>query len=1220
MNRQLYPLSILEQFVKMTQHNSDYDDSSADELFREHDTVDTIPVSAGPAAAGRSTPPPFTTQPTQILNTPTQNKANKTGDSVVQVAASSPAASLHGRSPMRSPMPLRIGNLMAPPGTRFRPPPPLPAPRRTADLSDGEEVVTIVSSSDEEGGERRSSANIKPSTFKSGGGAATTRVEESPVKPAQDLRTHVVRFAYDPLDTASRKRPAVDDMVGAYARSRKRQNMAQSGPARALPVVDVDSDADDLASSPKQQQQPGIPTRIADLPDFGIRRMVERLRAVWMHTPERLLIAAYYKCKFNYNDALDYLAEHASNDFGPEESQLSSPQLTAPKPAVKRQVQKPLQSIRDRWAPSQAKPVLIPDDSPPKPKRRLVRGRKNPSSPVALQETPPRPAGRSQEKQKAIVIEDDDEFDSSAREEEVEEEQERELERQVLDFFNTGTVKDLADIAEQPHDVASFIMSKRPFRRLDRVRELAMEAPGAGAAPSTKKMAKKARPIGDKIVDVCLAMWQGYEAVDQLVAKCEALGKPLTAEMKSWGLIVKSKSGELAAMSLEETAKQRDSGVGSPSSPNDTAAEEEEEKEEEAVARGVRTRQFLKKPAIMSKELELKDYQEVGLNWLDLLWRRKLSGILADDMGLGKTCQVITFLSHLKETGQAGPHLVVVLPSTLENWLREFQTFSPGLVVEPYYGSQAERAEQREQIEVARDAVDVVVTTYSVASSKTKADLAFLRKVVRPRACVFDEGHALRNHSSKKYADLMRIPAEFRLLLTGTPLQNNLQELVSLLAFIMPQLFRAQYDELRQIFKHKAKTSDADHAALLSAQRIARARSMMTPFVLRRKKHQVLKHLPPKTCRVEYCDMTASQREIYEAHLAAQQRLLAERAAGTKPTATTTAESTNVLMRLRKAAIHPLLTRRRYTDATIARMAREYARDPTCSAEQDLVLADLAAKNDFQVHAACGQYATTLGKFALPGEPWMDSGKVQKLAELLRGYVANGDRALVFSQFTSVMDVLESVLATLGIAFFRLDGSTPVPERQAMLDEFAADAGVPVFMLSTRSGGVGVNLACANKVVVFDQSFNPQDDVQAENRAHRVGQTRPVEVVRLVTRGTVEEQILALGESKMALDERVAGAAAAAAAAAAAEEEDEGAGRAVGKGKKARPRQAEGTDTPAEVEALSGADREGLAAVEEMLRGELGGGGGAAGAKKRDPVKDSFLAGLRRAGLDVSAA
>ncbi|KAK5013351.1 DNA-dependent ATPase fun30, partial [Cryomyces antarcticus] len=200
---------------------------------------------------------------------------------------------------------------------------------------------------------------------------------------------------------------------------------------------------------------------------------------------------------------------------------------------------------------------------------------------------------------------------------------------------------------------------------------------------------------------------------------------------------------------------------------------------------------------------------------------------------------------------------------------------------------------------------------------------------------------------------------------------------------------------------------------------------------------------------------------------------------------------------------------------------------------------------------------------------------------------ANGDRTLVFSQFTTVMNILEAVLETLDIKYFRLDGQTPIPTRQDMLDEFYKDSSIPVFMLSTKAGGSGINLACANKVIIFDSSFNPQDDVQAENRAHRVGQTREVEVVRLVTKGTIEEQIHALGTSKLALDDRVAG---------------------------------EGVSAEDEKKA----EGDGLAMVEKMLLEGMKTedkdtvAGETESSTGSGDMKTDFLNGLKRAGLDVS--
>lgn len=384
----------------------------------------------------------------------------------------------------------------------------------------------------------------------------------------------------------------------------------------------------------------------------------------------------------------------------------------------------------------------------------------------------------------------------------------------------------------------------------------------------------------------------------------------------------------------------------------------------------------------------------------------------------------------------------------------------------------------------------------------------------------------LKNTQSTQYKQLMNISCEFRLLLTGTPLQNNLRELVSLLGFVLPTIFSEHKDALESIFHHRAKTNstsneggdDTSHAALLSETRIAKAKAMLAPFVLRRKKEQVLHTLPPKTQQIRYCEMTATQAELYESELARLKAAMAQPKGARK-------EQVNVLMVLRKAAIHPWLFRRGYTDATLTKMARAFfKRYP--DREEELVLEDLQLRTDAQLDLLVteDEYAApVLRNFRLQGEGWMDSGKVTALLELLSGYAANGDRALVFSQFTQVLDILERVFQEHGIKFTRLDGSTPVIERQPLLDMFTNSPDIPVFLLSTKAGGAGINLVAANRVIIFDSSFNPQDDVQAENRAHRVGQTRPVEVVRLVTRGTIEEQILELGKTKLALGDRVAG-------------------------------------------------------------------------------------------------
>lgn len=250
----------------------------------------------------------------------------------------------------------------------------------------------------------------------------------------------------------------------------------------------------------------------------------------------------------------------------------------------------------------------------------------------------------------------------------------------------------------------------------------------------------------------------------------------------------------------------------------------------EAVARD--PLHLKKQPRNMGKDITLKDYQLEGVNWLSLRYRNETSCILADDMGTGKTCQVIAFLCDLKQRGVKGVNLVVAPSSTIENWSREMARFGPSLKLIVFAGSQAERRDLRYEIEEDHDDLDVIVTSYNSATSAT--DLKFFKKFGF-NACIYDEGHQLKNQNTQNYKSLMQVRAKWRLLLTGTPLQNNLLELMSLLKFIMPHDFKNASEALETIFKAKSGAKDSQ----LSKSRVDRAKKMMLPFVLRRIKDKV---------------------------------------------------------------------------------------------------------------------------------------------------------------------------------------------------------------------------------------------------------------------------------------------------------------------------------------------------------------------------------------------
>ncbi|KAF9965877.1 hypothetical protein BGZ73_001241, partial [Actinomortierella ambigua] len=443
---------------------------------------------------------------------------------------------------------------------------------------------------------------------------------------------------------------------------------------------------------------------------------------------------------------------------------------------------------------------------------------------------------------------------------------------------------------------------------------------------------------------------------------------------------------------------------------------------------------------------------------------------------------------------------------------------------------------------------------YNIATGNSD-ERKFLNKR-RFRAIILDEGHMVKNCTSARYKSLMSIKAPFRLLLTGTPLQNNLEELLSLLIFIMPTLFQEHEEVLRTMFKVKIDTSN-EKSNLLSKERITRARQMIAPFVLRRKKIHVLKDLPAKIHTIVECDLVPSQRALYDRLMetsalqaALKESEAAEEAAaaallegggtaktganGKKVTTAAAAKAVaatrkaaneqfaNLLMQLRKAADHPMLFREQYKDSQLKTMAKTITREiEFCDSNIDYIEEDMSVMTDFELDRLCKQYKS-VNKFALKGEAWMEAGKVKVLQELLPKKInEEGSKVLIFSQFTMVLDILEPVLKTMKIQYLRMDGQTKVEERQPLIDAFNETDKYPVFLLSTKAGGFGINLTSANIVIMYDLDFNPHNDKQAEDRAHRVGQTREVQVIKLIAKNTIEEQILELANLKLKLDQHV---------------------------------------------------------------------------------------------------
>jgi superfamily II DNA or RNA helicase len=421
----------------------------------------------------------------------------------------------------------------------------------------------------------------------------------------------------------------------------------------------------------------------------------------------------------------------------------------------------------------------------------------------------------------------------------------------------------------------------------------------------------------------------------------------------------------------------------------------------------------------------LRAYQHQGVSWLAFLRGAGLGGVLADDMGLGKTLQAMCVFD-----AGSGRTLVVAPTSVIFNWQAELARFRPSLKVCVYHG--AGRA--------LDPAADVTLTSYALLRLDEKALAAQAW-----RAVVLDEAQAIKNPDSQTARAAYALPASFRLALTGTPVENRLEELWSLMHFANRGLLGGRSDFAD---RHARPIADGQPGAA------AALRQRVRPFLLRRLKQDVAPELPPRTDAVLRVELGDSERAVYDAVRAATQKDILALLDGGKGVM----QALEALLRLRQAACHPAL---------------------------------------------------------VPGQTAATSSKVEALLEALETAVAEDHKALVFSQWTSLLDLIEPALARAELPFVRLDGSTR--DRGEVVTRFQAKDGPPVMLVSLKAGGSGLNLTAADHVFLCDPWWNPAVEAQAADRTHRIGQTRPVFVYRLVAAGTVEERILALQDSKRAL-------------------------------------------------------------------------------------------------------
>ncbi|XP_043829923.1 probable global transcription activator SNF2L1 isoform X4 [Dromiciops gliroides] len=510
----------------------------------------------------------------------------------------------------------------------------------------------------------------------------------------------------------------------------------------------------------------------------------------------------------------------------------------------------------------------------------------------------------------------------------------------------------------------------------------------------------------------------------------------------------------------------------------------------------------------------LRDYQVRGLNWMISLYENGVNGILADEMGLGKTLQTIALLGYLKHYRNIpGPHMVLVPKSTLHNWMNEFKRWVPSLRAVCLIGDKDARARKGHWQWSSLHSCQVFSTRRCSSSGPgvlNSSRAAFIRDVMMPgewdvcvtsyemvikeksvfkkfnwRYLVIDEAHRIKNEKSKLSEIVREFKTTNRLLLTGTPLQNNLHELWALLNFLLPDVFNSADGSkisqpltahgtllllLMRYCPEQAQDFDSwfDTKNCLGDQKLVeRLHAVLKPFLLRRIKAEVEKSLPPKKEVKIYLGLSKMQREWYTRILMKDIDILNSAGKMDKM------RLLNILMQLRKCCNHPYLF-----------------------------------------------------DGAEPGPPYTtdthlvnNSGKMVALDKLLSKLKEQGSRVLIFSQMTRLLDILEDYCMWRGYEYCRLDGQTPHEEREEAIDTFNAPNSTKfIFMLSTRAGGLGINLATADVVILYDSDWNPQVDLQAMDRAHRIGQKKPVRVFRLITDNTVEDRIVERAEIKLRLD------------------------------------------------------------------------------------------------------
>jgi ATP-dependent DNA helicase len=561
--------------------------------------------------------------------------------------------------------------------------------------------------------------------------------------------------------------------------------------------------------------------------------------------------------------------------------------------------------------------------------------------------------------------------------------------------------------------------------------------------------------------------------LDDLLQKASAYSEFLTVNMPTKEVEV-TEEEDLNAGSAKKRVKGGRGGAAKKAKKGDSAVAMQN-----AAKAMIDSSSTFKQPARLQGG-SLKDYQLLGVQWLSKLFENGLNGILADEMGLGKTIQVLGLIAHIREQGANGPVLIVGPLSVTPNWEREIAKWLPGMPVQLYHGSVDERASLRRSCMSKSKENDpakfpLVVTSYEIVMRDRKHLCKYDWLYI-----VVDEGHRLKNLNCRLIRELKSYRSANRLLLSGTaPLQNNLQELWSLLNFVLPDIFN-DLSAFEGWFDLEA-ISTGETSELVRKQHqdgmVTKLHHVLRPFLLRRLKVDVLPDMPDKKEVIVYAGLTDMQIEyaklVRTGGLAA---LLKERLGADFDSRVANQSMQNKLMQLRKVCNHPFLF-----DWPLDEYGNEIR-------EECLV-------------TVCG--------------------KMQVLDRMLRKLHAQKRKVLIFSQMTRVLDVIEEYLALRDWRSCRIDGTTNFRERQAQMDEFNTTPEIFVFMLSTRAGGLGINLTAADTVILYDSDWNPHQDAQAMDRSHRIGQTEDVLVYRLIVEGSVENLMMQKANAKRKLERLV---------------------------------------------------------------------------------------------------